>query len=70
MSEFARRGEPILEMENIQGNVVAGFRKDFQTLLFFRIDDAKARFGAVWFVQRVAAHPLDACFCPMSACGT
>lgn len=37
--EIARRDEPTLNMENIQGNVVAGFRKDFQTLLFFRIDD-------------------------------
>jgi Dyp-type peroxidase family len=38
--ELARRDEPTLEMTNIQGNVVAGFNKDFQTLLFFRIDDA------------------------------
>ncbi len=35
------RPEPILAMENIQGNVVAGFNKDFQTLLYFQIDDAR-----------------------------
>ena len=37
--ELARREEPTLEMTNIQGNVVAGFKKPFQTLLFFRIGD-------------------------------
>src|SRR5919199_5777990 len=31
--------EPLLDVRNIQGNVVAGFNKDFQTLLFLRIDD-------------------------------
>src|ERR687887_2162623 len=31
--------EPLLELKNIQGNIVAGFNKDFQTLLFLRIDD-------------------------------
>src|SRR5918911_341948 len=31
--------EPLLDMKNIQGNIVAGFNKDFQTLLFLRIDD-------------------------------
>jgi Dyp-type peroxidase family len=35
------RPEPVLAMANIQGNVVAGFNKDFQTLLYFRIDDAR-----------------------------
>ena len=34
------RPEPVLAMANIQGNVVAGFNKDFQTLLYFHIDDA------------------------------
>ena len=34
------RPEPVLAMENIQGNVIAGFNKDFQTLLYFHIDDA------------------------------
>jgi Dyp-type peroxidase family len=32
--------EPILHLSNIQGNIVAGFNKDFQTLLFLRIDDS------------------------------
>jgi Dyp-type peroxidase family len=31
--------EPLLDVKNIQGNIVAGFNKDFQTLLFLRIDD-------------------------------
>ena len=31
--------EPALHMDQIQGNVVAGFNKDFQTLLFLRIED-------------------------------
>ena len=31
--------EPVLHMAEIQGNVVAGFSKDFQTLLFLRIED-------------------------------
>src|SRR5919201_104631 len=31
--------EPVLHMDEIQGNVVAGFNKDFQTLLFLRIED-------------------------------
>ncbi len=29
--------EPVLNVDNIQGNVLAGFNKDHQTLLFFRI---------------------------------
>jgi Dyp-type peroxidase family len=32
--------EPQLTVGNIQGNIIAGFNKDFQTLLFLRIDDA------------------------------
>jgi Dyp-type peroxidase family len=31
--------EPVLHMAEIQGNVVAGFNKDFQTLLFLRIEN-------------------------------
>lgn len=31
--------EPVLAMDNIQGNSIAGFNKDFQTLLFLRIVD-------------------------------
>src|SRR5919198_4098097 len=34
--------EPLLDVKNIQGNVVAGFNKDFQTLLFLRIEDVPA----------------------------
>src|SRR6266508_4260285 len=31
--------EPLLAMDTIQGNSVAGFNKDFQTLLFLKIVD-------------------------------
>ena len=34
--------EPVLALANIQGNVIAGFNKDYQTLVYFRIDDARA----------------------------
>src|SRR5256885_3979090 len=34
--------EPLLHVKNIQGNIVAGFSKDFQTLLFLRIDDVRS----------------------------
>ena len=29
--------EPVLDVRNIQGNILAGFNKDFQTLIFLRI---------------------------------
>ena len=32
--------EPLLNIDNIQGNILAGFNKDHQTLLFFQITDA------------------------------
>lgn len=35
-------GEPILEVDEIQGNILAGFNKDHQTLLFLKITDAAA----------------------------
>lgn len=31
--------EPVLNIQNIQGNIVAGFNKDFQTLIFLKIVD-------------------------------
>lgn len=31
--------EPVLELDDIQGNIVPGFRKDHQHFWFFRIDD-------------------------------
>jgi Dyp-type peroxidase family len=34
-----RASEEVLEVAEIQGNSVAGFNKDFQTLLFLRIDE-------------------------------
>jgi Dyp-type peroxidase family len=36
------KAEPVLRVANIQGNIIAGFNKDFQTLLFLRITDAAA----------------------------
>jgi Dyp-type peroxidase family len=36
-----RLGEPVLAVDEIQGNVLAGFNKDYQALLFFRITDAE-----------------------------
>ena len=33
--------EPVLEIDEIQGNSLAGFNKDFQTLLFLKITDAR-----------------------------
>lgn len=35
-------GEPPLAMDNIQGNSVVGFSKDFQTLLFLKITNVNA----------------------------
>ena len=34
--------EPVFDVDNIQGNSIAGFNKDFQTLLVFTIDDVAA----------------------------
>ncbi len=33
--------EPVLAIDQIQGNILAGFNKDFQTLIFLHIDNAK-----------------------------
>jgi Dyp-type peroxidase family len=35
-------GEPVLRVDNIQGNILAGFNKDHQTLLFLAIVDVTA----------------------------
>ncbi|PRT15101.1 Dyp-type peroxidase [Bacillus wiedmannii] len=37
-----RDQEPILDVQDIQGNILAGFNKDFQNLLFLNIVDSKA----------------------------
>ena len=34
------RKEPVLAVDQIQGNILAGFTKDFQTLVFLQIDQA------------------------------
>lgn len=33
--------EPVLAVANIQGNIIGGFNKDYQTMLFLRITDAE-----------------------------
>jgi Dyp-type peroxidase family len=33
--------EPVLEIDDIQGNIIGGFRKDFQTNLYFQITNTK-----------------------------
>ena len=43
------RAEPVLDVANIQGNLVGGFNKNFQTLLFLRIEEP-ARFKD-WLVE-------------------
>jgi Dyp-type peroxidase family len=35
-------GEPILRVNNIQGNILGGFNKDYQTLLFLEIENSNA----------------------------
>ena len=63
---MAMAGEPVLNLDDIQGNVVPGFKKDYQHMLFFRLGDvAKARpwlaqlSGRIWSArQTVLAHAL------------
>ena len=38
-SHPAAEDEPVLNVDNIQGNILAGFNKDFQTLVFLHIDN-------------------------------
>lgn len=40
-AETAQVDEPILNVKNIQGNIIPGFNKDFQALLFLKIEDGK-----------------------------
>src|SRR5262245_16795645 len=35
--------EPVLNVSNIQGNIIPGFNKDFQALLFLKIEDGKEK---------------------------
>jgi Dyp-type peroxidase family len=41
-AQTAPASEPLLNVDNIQGNILVGFNKDFQTLLFFTIEDVAA----------------------------
>ena len=40
--ETAVSNEPVLRIDNIQGNILSGFNKDFQTLIFLEIDNPNA----------------------------
>jgi Dyp-type peroxidase family len=40
--DAGRQAEPVLIVDQIQGNIFPGFNKDAQTLLFLRITDARA----------------------------
>ena len=46
------RREPVLAMDQIQGNSLVGFTKDFQTLLFLKIDEDNARHFKSWLVAQ------------------
>ena len=48
-SRPSARAEPVLDVANIQGNLVGGFNKNLQTLIFLRIEDP-ARFKP-WLVE-------------------
>jgi len=43
--------EPVLAVDQIQGNILAGFNKDFQTLIFLHID--RARNFKPWLASQV-----------------
>jgi Dyp-type peroxidase family len=43
--------EPVLAIHQIQGNILAGFMKDFQTLIFLHID--RARDFKLWLASQV-----------------
>ncbi|MBC8104159.1 MAG: Dyp-type peroxidase [Cytophagales bacterium] len=54
-SHPAVTGEPVLAVEEIQGNILGGFSKDYQRFLFYRITDtAKFRVWLTDFVPFVA----------------
>ena len=44
-------GEPVLAIDQIQGNILAGFNKDFQTLIFLHID--RGRYFKRWLASQV-----------------
>ncbi len=51
--------EPVLEIDDTQGNIIGGFRKDFQTNLYFQITNTK-KFQK-WmngFIPRIATSAL------------
>lgn len=62
-SHPSAENEPVFNANNIQGNILSGFNKDFQTIVFFRIDNP-ARFK-LWLkslVPRIATLAQVAAF--------
>ena len=43
--------EPVLEANDIQGNILAGFNKDFQHFLFFEIKDFELAKGWIHYIE-------------------
>jgi len=53
--ELPVHDEPVLDLANIQGNMIAGFRKGYQTLLYVHIDDVgKFKSVVVELARRLA----------------
>ncbi len=61
MSATPLGSEPLLEMEDIQGNILAGFNKDHQAFIFVGVDDAGAAGEAarVWAKEWVSRMEPD-----------
>lgn len=54
-ADDAAAGDPTMNLANIQGNIVGGFNKDFQRLLFFRLGDPRrARRWLAGLVNEIA----------------
>ncbi|HEY9605502.1 MAG TPA: hypothetical protein V6C85_28110, partial [Allocoleopsis sp.] len=58
--------EPTLKVEEIQGNILSGFNKDFQNFLFFQIEEKQVESIRVWLrtlIGRIsteaAVHPFN-----------
>src|SRR5215510_11603344 len=47
------QNEPLLNVSNIQGNIIPGFNKDFQALLFLKIEDGKGSNFRHWLEELV-----------------
>src|SRR5258708_21789938 len=45
--------EPLVDVDDIQGNVLGGFNKDHQRLLFLRVDEQQVAAFRRWLGRRV-----------------